>query len=533
MANVKALCGFNDAQQTITSTLFAAHGFDVQANGSGAGSTTYGRLGLNISSAKPEMVAFLNSIFLTAYDGSNTFLPRTYDPVSQGTLWGKRHVRKTPCGMYLYPYKERMYMFNTKLAVDGALSSIYDVKFPSRVFYSDLPKAGELQWGFDWGRTNVEYGTNRLLARNTRDTGFKTYGIKVGDPIFLYPENDPVGYQLTVKIVKSNKEIETLEPIPETLENAFFWIGSNWFDVRTDDGDFGTWIGENNDRILFFKRYSLWRRGGPGTSLQRVKGSPGTTSGRSVVNVGKELTIFFHGGNDEDTGFYLYNGVESVKISNGVQPFIDGIASSFYDDVVGWKEGPVYRAYIGDLSNGNSSNKAFNISMSKAVFTWDSVTGATSIDPIGHIITCAGYLEESGNLKTLLGTSDDKVIETPSGNSFASLQIPWYVEMHPIYPRGAGVFNDFTRIVVIGRDLSGVKVTYKLWNTPLNVDQDYRPLGDLKTDLTELMIPAEHWYGGGIQLKFLETSTRENTPIIEKVIIYSVDRGDQVVDRGR
>jgi hypothetical protein len=107
------------------------------------------------------------------------------------------------------------------------------------------------------------------------------------------------------------------------------------------------------------------------------------------------------------------------------------------------------------------------------------------------------------------------------GNSDNANDIPFKLELQPYYPRGSEVMNTFTRIKVVSRDARGVNVTYKLWDTPFSVDGEYRGLGDLENDVTELLIPTDHNKACGIQLKFHETGQTEPTYHIEKISIYS------------
>ncbi len=494
MANIKNITGLNTAGGT--NVLLAAYGNDVINVDTGLG------YGLNLVGSAPEMAVMLDYVFLQDY----TIRPQTFN----GTTWGYTNVRRAPFSKYLYPFNERMYYFNCKIPDINLL-------FESRVFYSDLPKNNEIQMGLEWGTNGATFqDTYRFVSANA---GFKKYGVKVGDPLFIVSGNQQGEY--TISSIISDREVRLVEKLAQTETSLQFWCGRNWFDVRTNNNDVGMWITENNDRLLLFKQDSLHRRGDPGSPLQRIKGTPGTSSGRSVKNVGKELTIYFHGSTADKTGFYAYNGVEGVRISNGVQPFIDGIASSFYGSVIAWEEGNLYRAYIGDLSNSQSSNKAFNISMSKAVFTYDTVSGAVSIDPINDVVTASGSFRESGKKKIFLGNDSGQILETPSGNAFGTANIPFVLELYPIYPRGTDILNMMARVQVIGRDCVNVHVLYKLWDNPYDIDQNWQSLGDLKADKTELVVPLDHARASGIQLRFEEISTKENTCVIEKITVFS------------
>jgi hypothetical protein len=81
--------------------------------------------------------------------------------------------------------------------------------------------------------------------------------------------------------------------------------------------------------------------------------------------------------------------------------------------------------------------------------------------------------------------------------------------------------NVFTHAKIIARDAAGVHVAYKLWDTPYTVDDIWYGLGDLKSDMTELTFPFNHCRSVGIQLRFIDSGTREPTFKLEKMLIYS------------
>lgn len=497
---IKGLGALNKADGT--NVLLAAYGNDVVNMATGLG------YGVNLVNQNDvNFATFLDHVFLQNYGNR----PRTFN----GTSWVYNNVRRTPYSKYLHPYAERMYLFNVKIPD-------INQSFESRVFYSDLPSGNnEIQWGIEWGTNGATtQNASRLVSTNA---GFRTYGIKVGDPLFIVSGNQIGKY--TVARIGGDQILEITGTFKQTESNIQFWVGGNWFDVRTNDNDVGMWLGENSDRLLCFKQDALFRRGAPGSPLQQVKGAPGTSSGRSVVNIGKGMTIYFYGANKDSTGFYLYDGNDFTKISNAVQPFIDGISTSNYGSVVAWSEGSLYRAWIGNLSNSNSSNNAFNVSMTNAVFTYDTITGAASIDPISDQVVASILYRESGKRKTFIANAASKVFETPSGNSFDTANIPFYFETYPYYPRGTDVRSEFTKVRIVSRDANGVGVYFKRWGNPFNVDEDWEPLGTIRGDTTELTFKNKVSEMCGIQFRFEEISTGENTAVIEEIVPYSYSKG--------
>ena len=496
MPNIKGIGGLNTSSGT--DKLIAGFTNDLIDVDAGTG------FGLNLTSTNNcEFESFLDSLFFQNFNHT----PLTYN----GSVWTNEHVKHTPLAKYLKEFRERMYVAGIK---------INSTTYASRVWYSDLPtidSAGNytIQWGFQSGANgSVTANTNRFRAANA---GFKTYGIRVGDPLTI--ESGANAGVYTVSRISDDQMVEVLEDFTTTQGSITYWVGSNWFDVRTDNSDIIQGISENSSNLLLFKTDTLHRYNL--TNLKTVRG-PGTSSGRSIVYFPeKNINIYFHGSIKDRTGFYLYDGSNAVNISRAIQPFIDGISASNYNVVIGWAEGDVYRAYVGNLSNENSANEAYNISESKVVLSYSIPDNKWSIDPITDTIKCAGTMREDNQLKVFIGNDSSEVFVTPSGYSFDDDPIRFAYETGVIYPRGSEVMNFFTRAKVIARDAGRVSVSYKLWGKPFDVDQTWTGLRDLKTDMSELTIPGHHARASGIQFRFEEYGTKEPVPTIEKITVFS------------
>jgi len=448
---------------------------------------------LNLTSTnKVEFEVFLDDLFFQNYNHT----PLTFD----GSVWTNKHVTRTPLAKFMKVYGARMYL--GYLNVNGAV-------YPSRVWYSDLPKNDTITWGLSYGSDGTNTANNNVFT--SEQGGFLAYNIKVGDPLFITSGANKGQY--TVSEVETDNLLRVEETIVNQSSGQSYWVGGNFFDVRTDDNDEITWLGENNDRLMVFKRNSLHRY--DGSSLRTVKGVPGTTSGRSVVNLGA-YTLYFHGSTTDKTGFYIYDGTTSTKISNPIQPFIDGIDQSNYPLIVSWTEGNIARAFVGDLTNTNEG-----ISITNCVISYDSTNNSWSTDPIGDIVRCATSFRDPEEVKILIGNNMGQVLETPSGYSFNGDPIAWVWETQPIYPRGAGIMNIMTKVTVIGRDANGTNISYKLWDNPYKIDDKWTPLGDLEYDRTDFIMPYRHNNACGISFRGEEISDKEPTPHIETIIVTS------------
>ena len=508
--NVRGIGGYNKADASVNK-LFAAYENDVVDVTTGTG------YGLALSTTNDvEFKTWADHVFLQNYD----ITPLTFN----GTAWSREYVGRSMTSKYMQPFKSRMYLGYCKFTgpqtpLDASSNAI---EFPSRVFYSELFQGNALNWGLEWGRNGATYaGDTRFDLTSTGGAliqNFKTNNIKVGDPLFITNGNSQLidGNPYTVASVESPYRLRLTKELPVTATSLHYWVGRNWFDVGTDNGDYLTWLGENNDTLTAYKRFSLHRYNG--TSLQKVKDAPGTTYGRSVVNIG-DLSIYFHGSNanTRKTGFYAYNGGSSTLVSRSIQPYIDGIAASYYGSIVGWREGTKYRGYVDTITNGQR-----NISITKGVMTWDTGGGQWQVDPIADTITASGRWVQSGSEKEYIGTNDSQVMETPSGNSHNGTDISFAVETGVRYPATSNVNNTYTRVKIISRDGKGTQVLYKLFGTPEDDNDQWNSLGEIGHNNQEFDVPTRNNYGSGIDIRFQEVGQKVNTLYIKKVTVFYI-----------
>jgi hypothetical protein len=525
MADIDGLGALNTISGT--AKLIAAFGNDLVDVSNNTG---YAQ---NITSGnKASFEQFISNTFFQNYKDK----PRHFN----GTTWKTDLASKMPMAKYQKRLKNKLYEAYVKLPQSGVdtwatdpLAAAIDaslITFPTHVFYSNLAsEKGKLRWGIFWSSkfSTVKDQDNKVRLSSRLDIGFIDSGIKAGDPFYLLDGAALSLGKYTVARVDSQDQITVLEPIPKQITNASGWIGSNWFDFDTEDGDYITGLGENSDRLLIFKNYSLGRY--DDRSLVKFKGAPGTTSQRSVQNVKDRFTIYFHGSKGNRTGFYLCDGVEVKKISNAFEKHIAGISSSNIPEVVGWVEGDLYRAYIGDLTNSN-----YGISLSNAVWTYDITTNTQSIDPIGKVIKDSAYLRESNLLNTYIGDNDNSVFKTgdESMYTYDTRPIPFAAETYPIYPAGSESLVSFTRAQFIVRNGRGIIVQFKLYDMPNEVDGSWQSLGEISGDKTEFNFPINHRSASGVAYRFMRNNIAEPDLLIEKISTFYRPEGVQRVVSG-
>jgi hypothetical protein len=501
---INGITGFNRAG-TSTNLLLAGIGNDI-ANVANA--TGY-NLNLNDQN-KIRFTVFLDRVFFQNYSER----PKTSD----GVTWNYQFVGRTMISKFIKSIKSqsRVYLGFCKFADPQTPldTNSLPITFPNRVFYSDLYVANNLTWGIEWGRNgNTTAGSSLFTLSQPLQQDFIASNIKVGDPLVITSgDSTLVNTTYYVKNIKSNFMLEMTQPFPTSASNLHFWVGGNWFDVGADDNDSISGLSENSGNLVVSKLFSLFTYNG--TSLRQVPDALGTSSQESML-VTKSGLFYFHGSDPLLTGIYKFDGNASTKVSRQVDPYFRGMNSSWYDDVAGWREGDELRWYIDTLSNNN-----YNISMNNGVATLNTTVNGWDISPIRDRITCSASFMFGNENKYYCGNDEGQVLKMSTGNTFNTDPISFTLESKVFYPGGTETINDFPRIQVVGRATKGVRVKYKLWDKPKEVDEEWWPLGQLDDDKTELTLPMNHKMASGIQLKFENMDTLENDTYIEKATIF-------------
>jgi hypothetical protein len=476
------LQGYNGASGSVNK-LLAVYGNDIVDVATGTGFSQ--NLTANTDA---EMNVFLDSVFFTnGVDGVRTY---------NGSVWSKRHVANCPIGILFRNYLAKMYLL---------APTINGTKYYSKFLESDLPKNNTIEWGIAYGSDLVETQGSKEVTSAT--AGFKTRGINIGDPFIIEDGLNAGEYIVEGGISDYRLSLTTVMQHSDSSDK--FLAGDNLYDVKTDDGDILKWAEVVENRLILFKQNSLhsFNR----TSMTEIRGV-GTSSGRSVVPFrDKGLAIYWHGSNKDRSGFYMTDSVSSKRISNPIQDYIDGITSANYNKVVAWREGNLYRAYVGDVTN-----TARGISVTNCVLELDLDSNIWSPANTHDVIKCSTLYRESNVENTYIGNDSAEVMLTPSGYSDNGDSIEWYIEKTDMYPSGSEILNTFNKLQVISRDASGIRVRYKLSNAPFASDENWQGLGDLKYDKTELFVPKEHSKACGYGIRLEKNDAVEPTQLIEK-----------------
>lgn len=409
---------------------------------------------------KTYHVEFLDNQFWVNGTDAN----RTYD----GSTWSiTRNVENSPRGKYPLLFGPRIYLANINFTVGSTT-----LTFPSRVAYSDGVEQDtdgnyRIKWGFESGvdLTTVA-GSVVVNSVGSTPAQFKTMGIEPGDPFYIISGTNAKKY--SVSSVDSETQITLTEAVVASGTGQSYWVSNNFGEIKTSDSDILMGITENSDKILAFKKNSLYRCTEKFLSVVKVKGVPGTTSFDSVVNL-RDFTFYFH-----PTGIWRYNGVTAELISEPIWDIIEGIASSAYDDVVAWTDGARFvKFFVGDITASPKTNLP---AISKCVLIYDITMDNWSLSSYEKTFVNSAPWVESSVPKIYAGASDGNVYQLETGNNFDTVAIPFRLIDQPRYPISKEVTVKGERIEEFSERGQKLEVKYRRYNQPHSIDSDPTPV---------------------------------------------------------
>ena len=422
---------------------------------------------------------------------------------SSGDAWSATtNLGDDPIAKYIRNHKVRLYLGNVK---------INSTWYRSRVWYSDFPKNNQITWGLETG-TDLSATSGSAVVTSAGST-FETNNIKVGNPFTIEDGNNAGEYK--VRTIDSETQITLTKTLANTEASKTFWVGGNFFDVRTDDGDVITGFGENSNEILVFKRLSLHRYNAQAGTLRQVKNIPGTGSFRSVIDL-NDFTYYYE---PSKSAVRRFDGSSSIIISNPIEDLLENISSSMRDKVVGWDVNERAEMFIGDTTTRDGE------SISNCVVVWDTITETWSTRSLPFEIEAATKWIQSGKKDTYLGTSDSKVIKADSGYSYAGTAMAFELTDQPLFPQGKDIIVNFDRIRVWIKNGHAIQLLYKLFYMPGDGtswgNSDWIPVrGKADAELTEFSLSDQELRrAAGIQIRFVQSSSEESF-VLERYKIY-------------
>lgn len=461
-------------------------------------------LGLT-ASQNVETQAFLDMLFVV---NGLTDAPRTYNGNSTALdSWSTTtNVTDMPKAKYIRELNGRLYLFNINIAVGG--------NYASRVWYSNLPKNDLITWDFESGTDLVQTASSKVV---TSAAGlFKTRGIKSGDKFVIATGTNAGEY--VVDTVDLETQITLTEALTNSTTGSSFWVGGNWFDVERNNSDVGMGIGINFNRVLLFKRHSVHKfqkTQDPATdNLLPIKGAPGTTSHRSIVDT-PGFTYWW-----SDTGLWRTDGVSGQLMSVAMQEVVDGIAAGSLDDVVGWFENDrIIKMFIGDVSNTTTG-----LTINKCVFCYDTLTNTYWTQSLADTITVAKpWVNGTAKKRNYIFSSGGEVFVTEEGNSHDGEPIFEEIETHPYFAISPDYSVNYPRIVLQGESLRSVQAVgwKRIYYDKGRKDEDFRPVDIEYQTQHEISIKTREGENraAGFILK-LTDNTDSLRPIVSRIVAH-------------
>jgi len=234
----------------------------------------------------------------------------------------------------------------------------------------------------------------------------------------------------------------------DPVNGAITWnnLTTKFIEFGQDDGDEITGAVEALDRLVVFKRFSMWKYD---ESMRYKVAEIGCDSYRSIAIVGNVLYWF------NRHGFYRWAGGQPELISSKANEYIDAIDATKLDEVVAsvYYEGE-YRAFIGNITLGDDT-------YNNAWFCWDTKKEQCYIRCTYHDIKSTCRYVEGGKRRMYFGDDNgyvykfaDKIDEVYSddGNDIDSFFITKFLD------HGVPEQTKFTNhITVFSNNCGGIK----------------------------------------------------------------------------
>ncbi len=303
------------------------------------------------------------------------------------------------------------------------------------------------------------------------------------------------------------------------IGNPENWPTFNNYDVDNNDGDRVMELQPISDSLIIFKEFSMWeyqvdRLNNPAT-LRYITKDAGTTSRRSIVNIGGILYFF------NRRGIYQFAGKYPDLISLKVQDFIDAIPDPYA--VIAWKKDNKYHLSIGNVT---VKNKTYN----NCVLVYDTLQDTWIIRTLAHPIkSVSDFIDSNKNLKVYLGSSSGKTFEWGNGYKYDTTPIEMEYETGIIELPEAKIEKLFREILTRSANVpkSPVTVHYSIDGGK------WEELGKIDKTIASITKSDFRKRGRDISLRFYEVSDKETKEMYSAKIYYDFTGGELTKQKNR
>lgn len=190
-----------------------------------------------------------------------------------------------------------------------------------------------------------------------------------------------------------------------SIDSISVWSASDFRDLLKADGQVITGMKKLGDRLVIFKRHSIWVAQFTGDSdlpftFNQTRSSVGAVSGYSIQEVQNGLVFL------ADDGFYYFDGNNSYKISQRVRSTLDTFNSNRLAQACSVYDNTNNRYHCSFTMDGDSTHTK--------QLTWDSLNNAFSINK-GLNANCFARVYNSGIEQTFFGDYSGFVYQMDNG----------------------------------------------------------------------------------------------------------------------
>ena len=290
------------------------------------------------------------------------------------------------------------------------------------------------------------------------------------------------------------------------LGNAESWTTStDYFDVKTDDGEDITGLATLSNRLLVFKESSIHRY--DTSTLVQANTPYGAISGRTIANIGNFVAYLSRKGR----GVYLFDGVESKLISRPVQPWIDAMDWTTLFQAVADESS--YWLFIGSPS---VTIDGVAETYTNCVLEYRYLDSTWVVHTLAHAANSwTVFTNTSGSKDVYFGSSSGDVYQWLTDNDDQTTAINMRYRTGLRMMGSPHTVKRFKRLWLYGGDVAaqGVQVAFRLMG-----QSNWTVLGILDRSYRMFPFPAGA-RGRGLQFQF--TSSGTELPI--EIMQYEID----------
>lgn len=210
-----------------------------------------------------------------------------------------------------------------------------------------------------------------------------------------------------------------ISSLPDAAGTAISWnTGDRTIRINPSDGGNITALGKIGSLLIVFKRYAMYRWNNRATDADQII-DIGCSSQESVAT-GGDMMFFFN-----EKGVWVTKGEYPLLISRFVQPWIDGMSASAYENVAGACDGVHYYCSIGDCTVDGTGYTNVVLRYTVATQEWAVFSYPYEFRAMSSYIDSSAY--------KILGASDDGyVMEIDAKNVYsdAGTAIAYEIESH-------------------------------------------------------------------------------------------------------